>query len=212
MTALRKREVLPGEDGGEIPTGCIYAKGNGEFLTRLLPGETHATGNPKEIIVTILGSCVSACIRDPATGWGGMNHFMLPESETGIWGDGVSAAARYGNFAMEALINEVLKSGCPRAALEIKLFGGANFTEGPSMIGKKNADFVLRYLANEGLRVVAADLGGSRGRRICYHPASGKVGRLFLVGTSEKRAGQEERRYGAGLRTAPVEGSVELFD
>jgi len=179
---------------------------------RILPGEAHATGDAGEILVTVLGSCVSACIRDPATGWGGMNHFMLPESETGRWSDEVSAAMRYGNFAMEALINEVLKHGCSRNTLEIKLFGGANFTAGPSMIGKKNSDFALAYLKNEGLRVAAADLGGGYGRRIHYHPATGKVARLFLKGTGEMSVVEEERRYGAALKEAPVDGGIQLFD
>ena len=161
----------------------------------------------------MLGSCVAACIRDPGSGLGGMNHFMLPESVTGQWGDELSAAMRYGNFAMEALINAILKSGCMRRDLEIKLFGGASFTSGPSMIGQKNGDFALRYLKEEGLRVVASDLGGVFGRRIHYHPATGKVARLFLRGAGKDQVAAEERRYGAELRRKPVDGGdVQLFD
>jgi chemotaxis protein CheD len=214
MNALRKKSVMPHELPPNSPGRRIYSGADGEYLTRLLPGETHTTEDSKETIVTILGSCIAACIRDPVTGAGGMNHFMLPLSETGLSNtDPCSAATLYGNFAMEMLINLVLGMGrCPRSRLEIKLFGGANFTQGPSMIGKKNSDFALHYLANEGLRVVAADLGGGYGRRIHYHPASGKVKRLFLMGASEKRAEEEERRYQASLRTAPIEGSVQLFD
>jgi chemotaxis protein CheD len=112
---------------------------------------------------------------------------------------------------MEALINEVLKSGCARENLEIKLFGGANF--GGSKVGTNNAEFALRYLANEGLRVIAEDFGGPHGRRIHYHPASGKVGRLLLLGTAEQRAINEEQLYGKALKTRPCpEGSIELFD
>jgi len=197
----------PAHAGTRIPL-----KQFGAYGLRILPGESYTTGDPNEAIITVLGSCVAACIRDPASGWGGMNHFMLPESETGTWGDMLSAAMRYGNFAMEALINSVLKAGCARHALEIKLFGGANFTNGPSMIGKKNADFALRYLKNEGLRIVAADLGGIHGRRILYHPASGKVARLFLKGAREKSVVEEERCYGETLQTEPIEGGVQLFD
>ncbi len=176
-----------------------------------MPGETYATDNPREVIITVLGSCVAACIRDPVTGWGGMNHFMLPESRSGIWGDCISCSLRYGNFAMEALINDVLKSGCPRERLEIKLFGGANF--GGIRVGTNNADFALRYLANEGMRVIAEDLGGPHGRRIHYHPASGKVGRLLLLGTAERRAIDEERLYGKALKERPCEEvSIEFFD
>jgi chemotaxis protein CheD len=111
------------------------------------------------------------------------------------------------------LINLVLgHSGCQRSRLEIKLFGGANFTQGVAMVGKRNSDFVLHYLANEGLRVHATDLGGIYGRRIHYHPASGKVKRLFLMGASEKRAEEEERRYQESLREVQVEGTIQLFD
>ena len=90
-------------------------------VVRVLPGEHYVVKNGKdEMIVTILGSCVAACIRDPLTGIGGMNHFMLPESNTGNWGS-VSATMRYGNFAMETLINDILKTGCPKSRLEVKL-------------------------------------------------------------------------------------------
>ncbi|MFZ1110696.1 MAG: chemoreceptor glutamine deamidase CheD [Rhodomicrobium sp.] len=190
----------------------LYLQHFGAHVVRLLPGETYTTSKSDEAIVTVLGSCVSACIRDPKSGFGGMNHFMLPESSTGRWGEELSAAMRYGNFAMEDLINSVLKSGCARKDLEIKLFGGANFTQGVTMIGQKNGDFALSYLKNEGLRPVAMDLGGALGRRIEYHPATGKVARLFLRGTGKDQVVEEERRYGAVLRSKPVEGDVQLFD
>ena len=89
---------------------------------RVLPGETRTVDVADNVLMTVLGSCVSACIRNPVNGFGGMNHFMLPSSECGTW-NGEDAALRYGNFAMEALINEVLKSGCRREDLEIKVFG-----------------------------------------------------------------------------------------
>ncbi len=210
MSALRSSRAGPQRAADAIPKGRIYLEQFGAYGVRILPGETYVTGDPNEAAITVLGSCVSACIRNPATGWGGMNHFMLPQSETGKWGDELSAAMRYGNFAMEELINSVLKTGCTRASLEIKLFGGANFNSGPAQIGKKNSDFALSYLKNEGLRVAAADLGGSHGRRIHYHPASGKVARLFI--SVEKSIVDEERRYGMALQKMPVEGGVELFD
>ena len=191
----------------------IYLQEFGAHAVRILPGETYTTARKDEAIITVLGSCVSACIRDPRSGLGGMNHFMLPESATGQWGDELSAAMRYGNFAMEALINAVLKSGCSRRDLEIKLFGGANFSVGVTMIGQKNSDFALRYLQEEGLRVAASDLGGAFGRRIHYHPATGKVARLFLRGAGKDQVAAEERRYGAELRRKPVDGGdVQLFD
>lgn len=206
MGALRRKHD-PAAGGSRI-----YLEQFEAHAVRLLPGETYTTSRKDEAIVTVLGSCVAACIRDPLTGLGGMNHFMLPESETGEWGNGLSAAMRYGNFAMEALINAVLKSGCARSNLEVKLFGGANFSSGVTMIGKKNADFALRYLEEEGLRLAISDLGGVLGRRIHYHPATGKVARLLLEGAGRDRVAAEERRYGVKLRTMPVSGDIQLFD
>jgi chemotaxis protein CheD len=181
---------------------------SGMHSVRLQPGECYTTGDPGQTIVTVLGSCVAACVRDPRTGFGGMNHFMLAESDSGEW-NGVSAAMRYGNYAMEALINAVLKSGCCRRDLEIKLFGASNLSIGSSMVAEHNANFALRYLEAEGLALAAHDLGGARGRRIHYLPATGKVQRLFLQRTKE--VVEDEQRYVAKLKTTQVEGSIDLF-
>lgn len=183
----------------------------GAYPIRLLPGETRTTDRPDEMIVTVLGSCVAACIRNPRTGFGGMNHFMLPESSTGDW-SGASASLRYGNYAMEALINDVLKSGCAREDLEIKLFGGSNLSDGPAMVGRKNSEFALRYLEEEGLRLAAQDLGGPVGRRIHYFPATGKVQRLLLKPASAKAIADDENRYRRTLKHTPVGGDVDLFE
>src|SRR5919109_1426996 len=96
------------------------------FAARLMPGEYYVTRH-REMIATVLGSCVSACIRDSRLGYGGMNHFMLPlDGSPGpsVWGAAASAATRYGNVAMERLINDILKLGGRREDLEIKLVGG----------------------------------------------------------------------------------------
>lgn len=181
-------------------------------MARLLPGATYATGAKDEIIVTVLGSCVAACIRNPANGFGGMNHFMLPESDGSDW-NGVSAALRYGNHAMEALINDVIASGCNRQDLEIKLFGGANMYRGINMVGQKNAEFAAAYMKREGLKIVATDLGGERARRIHYEPATGRVQRLLLKGNADQTVVQAERTYKVHLNEVPVEaGGIELFD
>ena len=120
-------------------------------MVKVFPGEYYVTAQDDEVLVTILGSCVSACIRDPHMGIGGMNHFMLAEGEAGGWG-GHGNSTRYGNFAMEKLLNELLKMGCSRSALEIKVFGGGNVTDTRNLIGTDNSDFVMRYLENEGLK------------------------------------------------------------
>lgn len=177
---------------------------------RVLPGEAYVTSRADETIVTVLGSCVAACIRNPSTGFGGLNHFMLPESESGIW-NGASAALRYGNHAMEVLINEVLKSGCRRQDLEIKLFGGADLTDGPTLIGSSNVSFVLDYLNAEGLVIASADLGGCYGRRIHYHPSTGVVHRLLLGTAVHPSFIEEEHSFKDRLARTKVEGEIDLF-
>ncbi len=182
----------------------------GEHTVRVQPGEYFVSGEAAAVVVTVLGSCVSACVRDSRTGFGGMNHFMLPESDNGEWG-GTSSRMRYGNYAMEALINAVLKSGCAREHLEIKLFGGANMFVSGTPVGTRNAEFATDYLSAEGLAVVATDLGGMHGRRIHYSPATGKVQRLLLTKTQDSSLALRETAYRSRLSTAPVEGDIELF-
>ncbi|MDJ0933044.1 hypothetical protein [Breoghania sp.] len=119
---------------------------------------------------------------------------------------------RYGNFAMEALINNVLKSGCARSDLEIKLFGGANLYNGPSMVGMQNLEFALNYPKTEGLPLKMQDLGGPRGRRIHYFPTTGAVKRLLLKSTTDLDLIRSEQDYIQSLRQQPIEGDVDLFD
>jgi chemotaxis protein CheD len=216
MTAARKEREehdRRADEEWQIENGrqSRYDPRYGAHLVRVLPGDFYTTGKEGEMIVTVLGSCVSACIRNPYTGYGGLNHFMLPESASGEW-NGINASMRYGNYAMEALINEVLKSGCSRQDLEIKLFGGANVATGQSTVGQKNILFARRYLQAEHLYVVAHDLGGQHGRRIHYVPSTGKVSRTLLKRSGDVAVFKEEREYGLKLREAPVEGGMELFE
>lgn len=142
---------------------------------KLLPGEYYVTSSDM-LLATVLGSCVSACVRDSAAGIGGMNHFMLPEDADPGSRDAV-AAMRYGAYAMEMLLNELFKAGARRERLEAKVFGGGAVLVNMTMlnIGQRNAEFVLRYLQMEKIRVAAQDLGGKLPRRINYFPASGQV-------------------------------------
>ncbi|WP_025898839.1 hypothetical protein [Sneathiella glossodoripedis] len=181
-------------------------------VIRVLPGEHYVTSDPsQEVIVTILGSCVAACIRDPHTGFGGMNHFMLPQSDTGNWGS-VNANMRYGNFAMETLINEVLKTGCPRERLEVKLFGGANVTTAKVLVGDLNSKFALNYLKYEGFAAKSYDLGGDIPRRIHFYPDTGKVDRLLLRRKDDSKYLREEIEYQNSLPSkAQVSGKIDLF-
>jgi chemotaxis protein CheD len=179
-------------------------------MVKVFPGEFYVTDKPDEVLVTVLGSCVSACIRDPLVGVGGMNHFMLPHHKTGTWGDDLRST-RFGNFAMEKLVNELIKAGCARERMEIKVFGGGNVTDMTTAIGSENAEFVMRYLQLEGLHCAAQDLGGSLPRRIHYNPADGRVVRR-LLGTSDRYAvNREEHDYEKRLLVQQPSGEIDLF-
>lgn len=146
----------------------------------IYPGECYITRGKEETaaLVTTLGSCVSACIRDRLLGVGGMNHFMLPQKleRHGVCaGEVSSSAARYGDHAMELLIASILRIGGERRNLEIKVFGGATMLAHMEDIGGRNIEFIKRYLETKGLMVQAEDLGGVHPRKIVYFPATGKV-------------------------------------
>jgi chemotaxis protein CheD len=176
---------------------------------RINPGGYYVTSG-REILVTVLGSCVAACIRDPLASVGGMNHFMLPQSESGTWGI-ASATMRFGNFAMEQLINEILCRGGRRLNLEIKVFGGAGIIGSSAQVGSRNADFVETYLQEEGLPIAAKSLRGLHARRIHYQPLTGRV-RMLEMPRAERAVDKIERSYVDRLRAEPEAGSIELFD
>tara|TARA_R110002096_G_C14658612_1_gene727345 strand:+ start:6255 stop:6890 length:636 start_codon:yes stop_codon:yes gene_type:complete len=181
-------------------------------VIKVFPGDFMVTAEPSDMLVTTLGSCVSACIRDPRTGFGGMNHFMLPTSDDATTWSGPSQSLRYGNHAMEALINEIMRSGCPREDLEIKVFGGGNVITSTNAIGSNNANFVLKYLKNEGLHVDVKDLGGNYPRRIHYFPATGIVNRLLLKRSSDNDlVEREESEYSKKMGKDKNRLDVEFF-
>jgi chemotaxis protein CheD len=180
---------------------------------KLLPGEYYVTDRDI-VLVTVLGSCVSACIRDRVSGIGGMNHFMLPDGGTGAGGDDpVSATMRYGHHAMEVLINELLKMGARREQLEAKVFGGGNVLRGFTAmnVGERNAVFVRRYLRDEGLRIVAEDLNDIHPRKVYFFPRTGRVLVRKLVQQHNSTIVRREQAYAGRLSTTPVSGAVELF-
>lgn len=183
----------------------------GAWVVKLLPGEFYVSRQSDEVIVTILGSCVAACIRDPLRGIGGMNHFMLPQGQAHHW-NGESESARFGNFAMEKLINELLKAGCARDSLEIKVFGGGNVIRSSTAIGTRNSEFILRYLNAEGLPCTVHDLGGQFPRRIHFYPTAGRVVRRFLNNSSAGLVMSEETAYARQLSAQQAGGDIELFD
>ncbi|CAH0200329.1 hypothetical protein [Roseomonas sp. CECT 9278] len=181
----------------------------GHSVVKLGPGEYYVTGRRQEVISTILGSCVSACVRDPAHEVGGMNHFMLPHSDDGRW-SGASAAMRFGNLAMERLMNDILKRGGERHRLEVKIFGGGSIGTDPFAIGQRNADYAERYFAQEGMRVLARDLRGRVARRLLYRPACGSA---FVQDITMPPPAiiASEAAYAMRLPREAVAGTVEFF-
>ena len=174
----------------------------------VLPGEFYVTQTSGEMVMTILGSCVAACIRDKVQGIGGLNHFLLAEPSMNVG----SQSTRYGSYAMECLINDILKRGGRREDLEVKIFGGSDLMNSALQIGKKNANFIHTYLANEGLKIAAEDLGGTRPRRIHFWPDSGRVVRLVLQGQEQQKVLQTETVYTSTLKKKEEShGDIELF-
>jgi chemotaxis protein CheD len=182
------------------------------FAAKILPGELYVT-TQNEIIVTVLGSCVSACVRDPVFGIGGMNHFMLPlQGGDGSWEKkGLGLATRYGNYAMEHLLNEILKNGGMRKNLEIKVFGGGKILAQMTDIGDKNIQFVLEYIKTEGLKLLSHDLGDIYPRKVQYHPKRGKVRIKKLRSLHNDTITAREREYMRAISSTQQEGEIDLF-
>lgn len=182
------------------------------YAARLNPGEYYVTKND-EGIYTTLGSCISACIRDRVSGIGGMNHFMLPASTgEGGWKDaGLSSSTRYGNFAMEHLINEILKNGGSRQNLEVKLFGGGRIIANMTDVGTRNIAFARDYIRIEGLKVTSEDVGDVFPRMVVYFPATGKVRVKRLRSLHNNTIVEQEKTYLSKIEKEPVSGDIELF-
>jgi chemotaxis protein CheD len=181
----------------------------GAEAVKVLPGEYFVTTTDM-VLVTVLGSCVSACIRDREKGIGGMNHFMLAES---VDRGALSASARYGNYAMEILVNHLMKLGARRQNLEAKVFGGGRVMASleSSMVGERNSTFVLEYLKTEGIALAAKDLLDVTPRKVYFFPASGRVLVKKLARVHNDTLARREKEYAARLVEAPVSGDVELF-
>ncbi|WP_426662810.1 chemoreceptor glutamine deamidase CheD [Rhodanobacter aciditrophus] len=182
------------------------------MVVKVLPGEFYVSAQD-ELVSTVLGSCVAACVHDAIRGIGGMNHFMLPEPRGGSdsWASTVGRAARYGSDAMEQLINAVLKAGGQRADLRVKVFGGGRVLAQLSDVGQRNIDFVRRYIAAERLQLVAEDLGDVYPRQVQFFPQSGRVRVRQLRRSDDVALVAGERGYLKRLANDPIKGEVELF-
>ncbi|HWK55618.1 MAG TPA: chemoreceptor glutamine deamidase CheD [Hyphomicrobiales bacterium] len=177
---------------------CVTAK--------LLPGEFYVT-DKDEVIGTVLGSCVAACLYDSQAHCGGMNHFMLPGMRGS--GDG-DASARYGLFAMESLLNELLKLGCRKERLRAKLFGGAQIVRNMSDVGQKNIHFARHFLHAEGIALESSDLGSIYPRKVHFFAHSGKA-LVKRLNSLQESVEHREIEYLQRISHKPVAGSIELF-
>ena len=185
----------------------------GVIIAKLLPGDFYVTYQD-EVLDTVLGSCVAACIRSPRLRMGGMNHFMLPRPSgagADTWDDVRGRATRYGLASMEHLINRILSSGATRGELEVKVFGGARVLAAMTDIGDHNVSFVREFLRNEGLKVLAEDVGDVCPRHVQFFPTTGKVRVRHLGRGQQMGVASREEKYLRVLDKQPVGGEIDLF-
>ncbi|MBS0305945.1 MAG: chemoreceptor glutamine deamidase CheD [Proteobacteria bacterium] len=179
---------------------------------KVLPGEFFV--HDEDILVmTTLGSCIAACLWDRDKRIGGMNHFLLPDSGGAGGSGGGDASGRYGSYAMELLIGELVKRGATRSTMEAKVFGGGSVIAGMNSInvGERNTAFVLEYLRTERITVVSKDVLDVHARKVCFLPASGKAMVKRLATTNVEALAAQERAAAARALPAVAGGSVDLF-
>lgn len=167
----------------------------------IVQGEHAVLADPQVAIVTVLGSCVAVCLHDSAARVGGMNHFLLGEP-AGNRPLGANELQRYGIHAMELLINEMMRQGAARHRLRAHLYGGANVVRALRSIGDSNAAFARRFIAEEGIALARADLGGHHARRVEFLPYEGKARCIAVEATPEQVPARPK---------LPPSGELELF-
>ena len=186
-----------------------------KFAAKILPGEFYVTRDD-EIIVTVLGSCVSACMRDPVAKVGGMNHFMLPSGEDPVADESeaqtMCAFSRYGTFAMERLVEAILSNGGKRKNIEAKIFGGGSVLNMSTDVGLQNIKFVKSYIRTQGLKLLAEDVGDVFPRKVYYLPAIGKVRVLCLKQLLNNAVLDREQTYRHEIEARQLVGKIELFN
>lgn len=211
---MQTRRQLPPVLPGFEDVNRYWDMAHQKSAAKILPGEYYVT-TTDELVTTVLGSCVSACIRDRVSGVGGMNHFMLPISSDGRGWNGsldlASSANRYGNNAMEHMINTILKYGGQKRQLEAKVFGGGRMLQSLSDVGSQNIAFVRDYLKLEGIPLLVENVGDIFPRKVVYMPASGKVLMKRIKHLHNDTIIQREDAYRSEIAAHPVGGSVELF-
>ncbi len=191
----------------------FWDKGFSQWSAKILPGEFYVSPGG-EVISTVLGSCISVCIKDKQTGVGGMNHFMLPSQEEHSsvdWGSN-SSAARYGNWAMEYLINEIMKNGGLKRNFEVKVFGGGQILANMTDIGQRNILFALDFLRREGLNPDACDVGDVYPRKVYFNVDTGKVRVRKLSAMKNQTIVRREKAYMDSIEEHKDDVDIELFD
>ncbi|MBL0943308.1 MAG: chemoreceptor glutamine deamidase CheD [Hydrogenophaga sp.] len=201
VAEYRARKPKPGE-----ASFFFYDPHFRSDAVKVLPGEYYVSADPL-VIQTVLGSCIAACIWDPRVRVGGMNHFMLPEG-------GSDSGGRYGSYAMELLINELMKQGARRETMQAKVFGGgqvmSSFTT--MNVGERNTSFVLDYLQTERIAVVSKDVLDIHPRKVCFFPSTGKAMVKRLAHSHPETLETQERKGSAAtVVTSTAGGSIDLF-
>jgi chemotaxis protein CheD len=182
------------------------------WAAKLVPGDFYVTKHD-EVLLTVLGSCISVCMRDPVLGVGGMNHFMLPRPpahEKEHWHGLSGTATRYGSASMEQLIGNIIKQGGDRARLEVKIFGGGRVLAGMTDVGRQNIEFAREFVKAERLQVKSEDLGGIWPRQIQYFPQSGRV-RVRRLERPDRTLAEREEHYLEEIEHQPKPGELDLF-
>ena len=209
-----KPDDMPSPLPGFEEINRYWDTSHGYYSAKILPGQYYVSNND-ELIATVLGSCISVCVTDKVAGIGGMNHFMLPiysRDQADSWGSTlISAETRYGNFAMEHMINDVIKHGGVKSRLELKVIGGGRVMDQMTDIGLRNISFVYDYIANERLLLVKEDVGDRYPRKVLFHVKTGKVKVRKLKKVNNSTLLQRDNEYLSKLNTQTVGGSVDLF-
>jgi len=200
LTRLKAQPRKPGE-----ASFFYYDAHFKNEAVKILPGE-YFVYDEDILIMTTLGSCIAACLWDRDAKIGGMNHFMLPEGDAG--------SGRYGSYAMELLINELMKRGAARHSLEAKVFGGGQVITGMNTmsVGERNTAFVIDYLKTERIPIMSKDVLDIYPRKVCFLPASGKAMVKRLAPTNPEALAAQDRA--AVQKAVPANtggGSVDLF-
>ena len=201
LDALKARAAKPGEASFFYRDQHFHAD-----AVKVLPGEYYVSREDM-VVMTVLGSCIAACLWDPQVRVGGMNHFMLPDGA----GD---TSGRYGSYAMELLINEMMKLGARRERMQAKVFGGGQVMHSFTTmnVGERNTQFVLDYLQTERIAVISKDVLDIHPRKVCYFPSTGKAMCKRLAHSHPETLETQERK-GSAVAVARVTagGSIDLF-